>query len=364
MIKEYFDLPDSQKRILVDRASQEKNLHVSSVEKDLWVTAILQVVTELPYSGQIQFKGGTSLSKCWNLIERFSEDIDLVVEKELLGFSGELSKNQVSDRLRRKAKEFSVGTLAPDIVDGLHRLGVPDGSFSMKVNDSGIPTQDPIQIEFAYDSIFESDSYIRPTVLVEISGRSLNLALAECGISSIVGEVLQTGPFHQEPFKMRTVLPERTFIEKVCLLHEEFRQPQHKIRSERMSRHLYDLCMMENAGVGVLARQNEGLFKDIIKHRFIYNRIDGVDYNTEQPGQFDIIPRGAFNDSWKKDYEETMSKMIYGKNRMSYMDIRFTLEFINERLNDMKWKEVPHFEPGKKPTFIKIEEMGHPGPSR
>ena len=365
MIKEYFDLPDSQKRILIDRVSQEKNLHVSSMEKDLWVTAVLQAVTELPYSGQIQFKGGTSLSKCWKLIERFSEDIDLVVEKELLGFSGELSKSQVSDKLRRKAKSFTVNELSKDIKDKLIQLGVPNDAFQLSIKDNGIPTQDPVQLEIAYDSIYTPDSYIRPIVLVEASGRSLNLALTECKINSFVGETVPSGLFHQNPFAIKTVLPERTFIEKVCLIHEEFHQPQHKVRSDRMSRHLYDLCMMENAGVGIRARQNEDFFKDIIKHRFIYNRIDGVDYNTERPGQFDIVPRGTFNDLWKKDYEETMSKMIYGKNRMSYIDIRFTLEYINDRLNDMRWKEVPCFEPGKKPTFIKTEEIGvrPPGPS-
>lgn len=77
-----------------------------SIEKDWWVTQVLKALYSLPYSHHTSFKGGTSLSKCWGLIERFSEDIDLGLDREFLGFEGELSKTQISDKLRRAACSF------------------------------------------------------------------------------------------------------------------------------------------------------------------------------------------------------------------------------------------------------------------
>ena len=77
-----------------------------AVEKDVWVTAILRALFALPYSENLSFKGGTSLSKCYNLINRFSEDIDIAINREFLGFAGTLSKTQISDKLRRAACSF------------------------------------------------------------------------------------------------------------------------------------------------------------------------------------------------------------------------------------------------------------------
>lgn len=85
----FLQLPDKEKIELINQMHNETNLPQVIIEKDLWVTAVLRALFELPYADNISFKGGTSLSKCWNLIERFSEDVDIAINREYFGFTGD-----------------------------------------------------------------------------------------------------------------------------------------------------------------------------------------------------------------------------------------------------------------------------------
>jgi predicted nucleotidyltransferase component of viral defense system len=102
----FINLPASTQQQFIRVLSHNSGLDPQIIEKDWWVTAVLRAVFSLPYSESLSFKGGTSLSKCWKLIERFSEDVDIAVSREYLGFSGDLSKTQISDKLRRAACSF------------------------------------------------------------------------------------------------------------------------------------------------------------------------------------------------------------------------------------------------------------------
>ncbi|GHT39525.1 hypothetical protein AGMMS49965_05780 [Bacteroidia bacterium] len=99
-------LSKEERRVTFRRAQDVLKVSPVVIEKDWWVTAVLRALFSLPHAENFSFKGGTSLSKCWNLIERFSEDIDIAINREYLGFSGALSKTQISDKLRRAACSF------------------------------------------------------------------------------------------------------------------------------------------------------------------------------------------------------------------------------------------------------------------
>ena len=102
----FIDIPEDRQREAINTVALQTGLPPSSIEKDWWVTQVLKALHTLPYAEHIAFKGGTSLSKCWNLIARFSEDVDIALSREFLGFGGELSKTQISDRLRQAACSF------------------------------------------------------------------------------------------------------------------------------------------------------------------------------------------------------------------------------------------------------------------
>ena len=348
IIKPFFlNVPEETRRELLANVSRETGLNSVAIEKDWWISAILRSVFSLDYAGSIQFKGGTSLSKCWSVIERMSEDIDLAIDREYLGFPGELSKSQVSNRLRRASKDFIVGPFLADLKEAINRTGISIEMLEITTNDNGIPTQDPMQIYLKYPSLYEEDDYLLPQVMLEISGRSHSAAVVKRRINSIIDFSIPNKNMAMPDFYVSAIQPKRTFIEKVCLLHEEFNKSHGEIRSARMSRHLYDLYMMCGKGIDVEALGDEELFKGIIRHRFIYNRVDGVDYNTETPGHFAIIPPGENLRLWEKDYQNTIAKMIYGERRPGFETIIARIRELNEDLNRIVWEEIPVFAPGK-----------------
>lgn len=337
--KKFLSLPARNKKDFFEKAAEILGLPAESIEKDWWVTLTLKTVFELPYGKEIQFKGGTSLSKSWNLIERFSEDIDLALSNKLLGFPEKLTKNQISGNLRKASKSFILDTLLCDIEKRLNKFCMPGNELIYETNRNDIPTQDPIQIYIKYPSVYEQEEYISHRIMLEISGRSNNVSISERKVESFLDSALPQNPFKQKSVTTLSVNPERTFIEKICLLHEEFNQNKRPIRHERMSRHLYDLYMMAEHGIDEISLNDETLFKSIIQHRFLYNRIDGVDYNTENPGRFNIIPPEGIIGLYEKDYDNTMTKMIYSTQKPTFKQIIEKICSLNNNINNLNWAE-------------------------
>lgn len=347
------------KRLILSSAQSKRNLFSAVaartglqpviIEKDWWVTQILRAVYSLSYAQHIQFKGGTSLSKCWKLISRFSEDVDLAINRDFLGFSGELSKNQISDKLRRAAKFFSSTTFTEDIKQFFSEVLASDTELLFSTNDSGIPTQDPFQILIEYKTVFPSDRYVAPVVKLEVSGRSNNSFIGAGEVQSLAEQNLQeNSPFRMPPCSVSCVLPERTLAEKICLLHEEFNKSKGVVRTDRMSRHLYDIHMMRASGLGKTILNDETFIQGITAHRFKFNRLDGMDYNTERPGGFNIIPPKDVIELYEEDYKMMREKMIYGKEKPEFNEILHSIETLNSELNTMHWKNTPVYTSGGK----------------
>lgn len=200
------------------------------IEKDWWVSTVMRALFALPYANQMSFKGGTSLSKCWNVISRFSEDIDIAVNRGYLGYGGELSRTQVSDKLRRAACTFVRERLQNDLRDKMIEQGIPSDKFSIEVNITSISTVDPEVINVRYDSLYPMLSYIRNAVKIEVSGRSMSEPLENVQLRSMIEDAFPNTKFAEAKFNVPTVKPERTFLEKVCLLHEEFSKEVAEVR--------------------------------------------------------------------------------------------------------------------------------------
>jgi len=146
----------------------QKHIIGQAIEKDWWVCVILKVLFSSRYSDNIVFKGGTSLSKGWHLIERFSEDIDIAIQRELLGYGGNLSKTQISDKLRRASCTFVRTELKNAVSEGLLALGIAKNQFNIFVEETSVTTVDPEKIYIEYESVYEgsTNEYIRPRVII------------------------------------------------------------------------------------------------------------------------------------------------------------------------------------------------------
>ena len=283
------------------------------IEKDWWVTQILKAVFSLPYAEHLSFKGGTSLSKCWHLIERFSEDIDIAVSRDYLGFGGDLSRTQISDKLRRAACSFVRERMQFDLREAMLKQGIAQEAFGVTVNITPISTTDPETIEVEYKSALPESPYIRHCVLIEVSGRSMQQPVKCENVCSFIDQYLPQTVVAEGAFAIpKVVTPERTFLEKMFLLHEEFSKPQQEIRTRRMSRHLYDVVSMMKAGIDSKALNDGELYRSIVEHRRQFINLKGFDYDTLRPETLNIIPLEQVMDLWKKDYEQMRLSMIYG----------------------------------------------------
>ena len=159
-----------EKRIeILNQVTEITGLPSVAIEKDWWVTLALNASFSLPYSKNIVFKGGTSLSKGWNLIERFSEDIDLAIDRKFFGFDGDISKTQIKN-LRKQSCEFISTTFLADLTKILTEWKAIDECklIAQPVNDSD---KDPQVIEIHYNSVIDTSEYLPQRVLIEVSSR-------------------------------------------------------------------------------------------------------------------------------------------------------------------------------------------------
>jgi len=306
------------------------------IEKDWWVTTVLRALFAMPYAAHLSFKGGTSLSKCWNLIQRFSEDCDIAVNREFLGFNGTLSKTQISDRLRRASCSFVRERLQFDLAQRLEADGVNPALFSVKVNITPITTTDPEIIEIIYQTLFIESAYIQPVIRLEISGRSMNEPLQIVKLRSMLDESYPDAPFAESPFFVQAVVPQRTFLEKICLLHEEFAKPSDNMRTERLSRHLYDLARIADTPIAEEALTDKQLFHSVVEHRRVFIGLKGFDYDTLTQGSIVIVPPDKIIAQWKDDYETMRHTMIYG-NSLPFNQLIDKIKSLNEKINNSKF---------------------------
>jgi predicted nucleotidyltransferase component of viral defense system len=301
----------------------------SAAEKDWWVVHTLSVIFSMDCANALIFKGGTSLSKGWNVIHRFSEDIDLALDREFIGFSGELTKGDIR-KLRRKSFQFISEVFTEELKNKFTELGFKN--VTVKPREVENHDQDPLIIEIYYNKLTETDTYLKPGVLVEVGSRSLKEPFTQRTFGTFISEIYTDNPFTDKPITIPIVNPERTFLEKIFLLHEEFQKPFGKIRVERLSRHLYDiekLCQTEYAEI---ALQDRELYNTIVRHRSKFTAISGIDYAKHNPENIKFIPPDSIIKMWKADYEEMKGSMIYD-NPLDFDQLINRLTELQKRIN-------------------------------
>jgi hypothetical protein len=310
---EWLQLTEAQRRAVLKDVSGRTGLAMNAIEKDWWVTLSLRACFLTPWKDNLVFKGGTSLSKAWGLIERFSEDIDLVLDREVLGFKGELTKSQIK-KLREKAAAFIAAEFLSILNATLLDIGVDPKILRLEIQPGGVADRDPQILQLYYRSVLEPNDYLADKVTIEIGARSLLEPASERAVHSIIGIEMPDQPFSSKPYYILTVDPRRTFFEKIFLLHEEFSKSKETIRHERMSRHLYDLEKLMDSPFGHAAVANPDLYKLIVQHRERYTPIRGLDYSRHAPGSVDFIPPPEVLDHWERDYGLMQQAMIYGES--------------------------------------------------
>jgi len=293
-------------------------IHASIIEKDFWVCWTLHRIFEvLQFRPNLIFKGDTSLSKVYNAIERFSEDVDLSLSRRDLGFADDRDPEQpsISKTEARRRLDDLVGecqrVIRERLVPELHR------DFAKVLGDSGwsveLDADDPQAVVFAYppSELYAGLPYVRPAIRLEMGARSNDWPAADGEIKPYAAEVFPD-LFAAPTCQVRTLAAERTFWEKATLLHAETHRPPDKPCRERLSRHYYDLYRLSQQDIGRDALARGDLLDRVIQHKSFFFAQSWAHYDTARPGSFRLLPSAERSETLRADYA-AMNPMIFGK---------------------------------------------------
>lgn len=330
-IQEWLKLTDQTRRNIFEETAKAIGLPAAAAEKDWWVVRTLELVFGSSIAPHTVFKGGTSLSKAWGLIDRFSEDIDLALDRKFLGIEkpdSEMTGSQVS-KLRRLSVKFITEKYFPELAEKFNAAGL---KVNIQLAEVKADDQDPLIIEIYYQALTDPIPYLQPRVLIEVGSRSLIEPYDDRSFTSMVGEKFKGREFADGNIVIPSVNPQRTFLEKVFLLHEEFQLPTEKIKVERKSRHLYDLEKLMDTEYAVAALKNKELYDTIVEHRRKLTPLRGIDYANHTPDKINPIPPDAIIGAWEKDYQAMQESMLFNPS-LSFDKLIARIKNLKERVN-------------------------------
>lgn len=304
-------LSDNDKRVLFRNTADKMGLNDAIVEKDFWVCFVLEYLLHgSPWKESIVFKGGTSLSKAFNLISRFSEDIDLILDWRVLGYARdepwEERSNTKQDAFNKEAnartRAFLSNSFCPAIREGLsEELGCEANVYM----DEG----DGQTVIFAYPRLFSSQATMQ-AIRLEVG------ALAAWTPALLV----QIGPYAAEQYpdvfeqaqtSVLAAAPERTFWEKATILHHEANRPESLPMPQRYSRHYYDLYRMAMSPIKSVAFERLDLLKKVVDFKTKFYPRGWAGYDKAVPGTLKLLPPEYRRSALSSDYD-AMRDMLYG----------------------------------------------------
>jgi hypothetical protein len=310
---------NDEMRLYFEQAQSLIGLPPASIEKDFWVCWTLWKLFNLPEWGKhLVFKGGTSLSKCWGLIARFSEDIDIVINRDCLGFEGEKSPEkaksikQRQNRLKelKKACRYYIQSELKPAIEQCFKEALPSKiKWSLAIDEDDKEGQ---TLLFKYPGILTGKpTCLQPQVKIELGARSDTWPTDSPMIKPYLGEAFPALAI--DKFIVKAVAPERTFWEKAMLLHEETFRPPDKKRKTQLSRHYYDLWCLITKGIADNALLDPNLFTGIAEHRVIFFKQSWVKYDTLKQGSLRLLPQGDQIAAWRQDYKAMRTEMFFGQ---------------------------------------------------
>lgn len=350
-MSKWIDFSIDERRAMIQGVVDSMHIDEAAAEKDWWVTAVLYALFRTSPAEYLLFKGGTSLSKGWKIIDRFSEDIDLALGRNFFLNKKELScanctSNTQIHNLREKGQDYIFGEFKQDLEEKLSELGL-----DVKVlaeNEILDENEDPIQVPhdkdpsvlyIHYPSLYNSYApYAKPTIKIEISVLSMDEPYEMKQISSLIQQVYKDDDIDADIVQIiKTVSPSRTFLEKAFLLSEEYQKKEP--RTYRMSRHFYDLEKLSHTDYADIALHDAELYADIIAHRKKFYHVGSVDYDKDLPANITIVPKGELISKFEMDYKEMQHNFIYGES-LEFADLLRAIESLQEKFRNVQLREM------------------------
>lgn len=306
------------------------------LEKDIWVVWSLSAIYGSALANKLTFKGGTSLSKVYKVIDRFSEDIDLTydireVVPDLLrdGNPIPVSSSQakkITDQVRARLPLWIEGEVLPVLRSAFQRDGL-HATLTLAGNEKE-------KLILSYEPIRVGSGYTAPTIQLEFGGRATGEPHHRHTVTCDIAPAINGVEFPAaQPLVMAA---ERTFWEKATAAHVYCRQ--HRLRGERYSRHWYDLAAMSHSGYAQAAISDKQLAYAVAEHKsmfFAEKDIDKnpIDYKAAVNAQLQIVPEGGPLEVLEKDYAAMLEDGLLPTNQPSFREIISVCIELQSRIN-------------------------------
>ena len=325
------NLSKDELNTIITNTAARKGMNAAIVEKDLWVCITLDYLFHhSKWKDQLAFKGGTCLSKVYHLIERFSEDIDLILDWRVLGYSSREPWESRSNTKQLKFNEESRDRLfaflkeefLPEFKNGLSQmLGI---NCNVYIESSDLGT-----VVFAYPHSF-ADNSILSVIRLEIGVLASWIPLNKVKIKTFIAEEYPNIVSNTD-IELLATTPERTFWEKATILHQEAFRPEDSLVPARYARHYYDIYCMCINGVKDSAIKSPKLLEDVALFKMKFYPRGWARYDLAKFGTLKLLPAEHSVTRLRKDYND-MKSMIYG-DYPSFDEILEVIEQLEKEIN-------------------------------
>jgi Nucleotidyl transferase AbiEii toxin, Type IV TA system len=333
MTLEFLRLPLAERRLYIEQAALRRNVSPVLMEKDFWVCWMLAVLFASRFADALVFKGGTSLSKVFGVIDRFSEDIDLSLSPEFLGLSGVgKSRNQANKWM--KAAEVACGaavqnTIAPDLERVVAEvLGEKAGGWLEFLTDPS--TNSPVLLFHYPTSQPTGFDYLRRSVKLEFGSLTDQQPAGRHAVRPWLADVHEAA-FSDWSCEVVALELERTFWEKATILHAEYHRPSDKPIPDRFSRHYADTAALARHPATADALQNHALRDRVVDWKSKFFGSGWARYDLAGPGTFRLLPPRARHPALARDYQAM--REMYLSEPPSFDDVLSALAELEERIN-------------------------------
>ncbi len=303
------DLSPDDRRDALEVAERSGSHKAHLLEKDVWVVAMLGILFETPFAEHLTFKGGTSLSKVWRAIRRFSEDIDITYD--IRAFAPDLVSGAGYEALppTRSQEKRWTRAIRTRLAEWVRDEACPvvEGGLS----DAGYVARCRVEAErlyVAYEPLFETSGFVAPEVIVEFGARSTGEPHVNRPVVCDAAAYLPGLAFSEA--RPTVMLAERTFWEKATAIHVFCCQQRR--RGERLSRHWHDLARLDEAGIAARALADRELALSVARHKTMFfpeNDVRGerIDYEEAVSGGLQLVPTGDAHAVLADDYAKMLA---------------------------------------------------------
>ena len=325
---------EEDRRILFRNTGARLGFHEAIVEKDFWVCLMLDYLFHrCSFKDAFTFKGGTSLSKCFGLIKRFSEDIDLILDWRVLGYDrlepwrkrSNSQQNRFNEDTNNKAAQFIAGKLLPELQSDLSEIIGKPAELSVDAIDNQT-------VCFHYPRIFQANGILQ-SIRLEIGALAAWTPASQKNILSYVAECYPD-IFDQAETAVLTTDAVRTFWEKVTILHHEANRPADSPMPVRYSRHYYDIYCMTKAGVHLKAFDQLPLLKKVVDFKMKFYPRKWARYEDAVPGMIKLLPPEHRYKALDDDYQK-MSEMMFGEYP-DFKTLMICLDDLEKAINQLE----------------------------